>query len=179
MHSGPLVGRYTRALFEVAAEQNALESVRADLELLGEVLAKTPELAEFLRAPGTTIAQKQQLLVSAFADRLGEITRRFLHVLLEKHRIAILPEVVRNFDVLWREEHEEVLVTVTTAVEPDSRLKEAITGHLRTLTEKNPVITWLADPSLIGGMQVRWPDRIEDSTLRRKLIELRQSLAVG
>jgi F0F1-type ATP synthase delta subunit len=81
--------------------------------------------------------------------------------------------------VLWREQHEEVLVTVTTAVEPDSQLKEAITKHLGTLTEKSPVITWLADPSLIGGMQVRWPDRVEDSTLRRKLIDLRQSLAAG
>jgi hypothetical protein len=26
---------------------------------------------------------------------------------------------------------------------------------------------------------VRWPDRVEDSTLRRKLIDLRQSLAAG
>jgi F-type H+-transporting ATPase subunit delta len=179
MHSGPLVGRYTRALFEVAAEQNALESVRAELELLGEVLVKTPELEDFLRAPGATIAQKQQLLDNAFKARIGEITRRFLHVLLEKHRIAILPEVVRSFEVLWREQHEEVLVTVTTAVEPDNQLKEAITKHLGTLTEKSPVITWLADPSLIGGMQVRWPDRVEDSTLRRKLIDLRQSLAAG
>ena len=179
MHSGPLVMRYTRALFEVAAQQNALEKVRADLELLGEVLAKTPELAHFLRAPGTSATQKQQLLDRAFGDRLQEITRRFLHLLLEKHRIAILPDVVGSFEVLWREQHREVMVTVTTAIEPDAQLKEAIARHLGTLTEKTPVVTWQADPSLIGGMQVRWPDRLEDSTLRRKLIDLRQSLAAG
>lgn len=179
MHSAPLVRRYARAVFEVAAQQNALGSVRADLKLLGEVLAKTPELAKVLRAPGMGLAQKQQLLQTAFADRLGEITQRFLYLLLEKRRIDILPGVLRRFEVLWREERDEVMVTITTAVQPDTRLKEEMVRYLGTRTEKRPVITWLTETSLIGGIQVRWPDRLEDSSLRRKILEMRQSLATG
>ena len=179
MHSGPLVGRYARALFEVAIEQNELDRVRADLELLGKVIAQTHELTEILRSPEMNPAQKEQLLQKAFGDSLGEITYRFLHLLLEKRRITILPEVVRAFEILWREEHDEVLVSVITAAELGSSLKEEIARNLGARTEKRPVITWHIDASLIGGIQVRWPDRIEDSSLRRKLFDMRTSLATG
>lgn len=177
MHSGPLVGRYTRALFEVAAEQNVLENVRADLGLLREVMAQRPELLDVLVAPVMGMAQKRRLLEEAFGEYLNEITRRFLMLLLTKRRIAILSEVIRTFEVFWRERHREVLVTVTTAVEPDDRQQEEIITKLKARTEKRPIITWQVEPSLIGGMQVRWPDHIEDGSLRRKLFDMRAHLA--
>ena len=179
MHSGPLVKRYARSLLKVATEQDALERVRADMKLLGELQVQMPEFREILSAPTVRLAQKQKLLENVFGDRLSEITRQFLHVLLVKRRITILSEVIAAFEVLWHEQHREIMVTVTTAIEPDSHLKEKIIRYLQGCTEKQPVITWLVDASLLGGLQVRWPDRLEDGSLRRKLFEMRQTLAAG
>ncbi len=179
MHSGSLVKRYARSLLKVATEQDALERVRAELKLLGELQVQMPEFREILSAPTAGLTQKQKLLETVFGDRLSEVTKQFLGVLLAKRRIAILPEVIAAFEVLWREQHREILITVTTAIEPDSHLKEKITEYLQGSTEKQPVITWLVDASLLGGMQVRWPDRLEDGSLRRKLLEMRQTLAAG
>ncbi|MBU1707748.1 ATP synthase F1 subunit delta [bacterium] len=177
MHSGPLVGRYARALFEVAAEQSVLEQVRADAKLLGEVIAATPALIDVLSAPAMGIARKRELIKSAFSESISELSQRFLELLLVKRRIGILPDVIRMFDMLWQEQQHEVPVTVTTAAEADARMKETISHYLKARTEKNPVVTWEVDAALIGGMRVRWPDKIEDSSLRRKLLEMRQSLA--
>jgi F-type H+-transporting ATPase subunit delta len=177
MHSGPLVGRYARALFEVAAERGELEQVRADVELLGVVLAAVPAFIDVLSAPAMGKARKRELIKSAFSEGLSDLSQRFLNLLLTKRRIGILPEVIRAFDMLWQEQQHEVSVTVTTAAEADVRMKENISRYLKERTEKNPVVTWEVDAALIGGMRVRWPDKIEDSSLRRKLFEMRQALA--
>ncbi|MBM3324489.1 MAG: ATP synthase F1 subunit delta [Calditrichaeota bacterium] len=179
MPSGSLVRRYGRSLFEAARELNAVEAVRADLHLLANVRIQIPEFSDVLSSPAQGLAEKRTLVERAFGERLSEITLRFLRLLLEKRRTDILHEVIRAFDKLWREQQGEVMVTVTTAVEPDSNLKEKITRHLQTQTEKRPEITWQVDASLLGGVQVRWPDRVEDSSLRWKLVELRDSLAAG
>ena len=177
MHSGPLVGRYARALFEVAAEQGVLEQIREDVKLLADVLAAVPTLINVLSAPAMNMARKRELIKSAFSDGLSELSQRFLNLLLTKRRIGILPEVISAFDMLWQEQQHEVSVTVTTAAEADARMKETISHYLKARTEKNPVVTWEVDAALIGGMRVRWPDKIEDSSLRRKLFEMRQALA--
>ncbi len=177
MHSGPLIGRYARALFEVAAEQGILEQVRADVKLLADVLAAIPAFIDVLSAPAMGMAQKRELIKSAFSDGLSDLSQRFLELLLVKRRIGILPEVISAFDMLWQEQQHEVSVTVTTAAEADARMKETISRYLKARTEKNPVVTWEVDSALIGGMRVRWPDKIEDSSLRRKLFEMRQALA--
>jgi F-type H+-transporting ATPase subunit delta len=179
MHSGSLARRYALSLLEVATEQKALERVRAELKLLSQLDIQMPELGKVLSSPSIGLTQKQEFLKSVFGERLSDITQRFLQLLLAKRRITILPEIIVVFEVLWREQHREIMVTVTTAIEPDSQLKEKITKYLQRSTEKEPVITWLVDPSLLGGMQVRWPDRLEDSSLRRKLLEMRQALAEG
>ncbi|MFH1011678.1 MAG: ATP synthase F1 subunit delta [bacterium] len=179
MPSGSLVRRYGRSLFEAAQELNAVEPVRADLQLLADVQVQMPEFSDILSSPVRGLAEKRKLVEQVFGGRLSDITLRFLLLLLEKRRMGILSEVIRSFDRLWREQQGEVTVTVTTALEPDSELQEKITRYLQAQTEKRPVITWQVDASLLGGMQVRWPDRVEDSSLRWKLFELRNSLAAG
>ncbi len=179
MHSGSLVRRYARSLFEVAEESEAIERVRADLKLLGELKAQMPEFSDFLSSPAHGLMEKRKLIEQSFGNRLSEITVRFLLLLLTKRRISILSEVIGTFDELWRERQGEVMVAVTTAVMLDAGIKERIERYLETRMEKHPVITWQVDASLLGGMQVRWPDRIEDSSLRRRLSELRDSLAEG
>jgi F-type H+-transporting ATPase subunit delta len=179
MHAGSLARRYARSLFEVAESSDAVEQVRADLKLLGELQTQMPEFSEFLTSPAHGLHEKRKLIEQAFGNRLSEITCRFLLLLLTKRRSGILAEVIRAFDSLWRERQGEVIVAVTTAVVPDTGLKEKIARYLETRMEKHPVITWQVDASLLGGMQVRWPDRIEDSSLRRRLSDLRDSLAEG
>ena len=85
MHSGPLVGRYARALFEVGDELDALVQVRTDVKLIAEVLAAVPAFIDVLSAPAMNMARKRELIKSAFSDGLSELSQRFLELLLARN----------------------------------------------------------------------------------------------
>lgn len=173
-----LVSRYARSLFQAALEADALEAVHADLSAVTAVWREQREFALLVMNPRLSRA-KVRALLDALADRVGahHLTRRFLHLLIEKERLEILSGVGSHFDRLWRDQQGEIEVTVTTALPVSDDMKARLRDHLAKRSGKTPLVTWRQDEAILGGLVVEWPDRIFDGSLSRKLQNLAAYLA--
>jgi F-type H+-transporting ATPase subunit delta len=67
-------------------------------------------------------------------------------------------------------------VRVTLAHEPDERAEEDITAELSRILGRKVVSHIEIDPGIVGGIVVRYGDRILDASLRRRLLNLRERL---
>jgi F-type H+-transporting ATPase subunit delta len=171
--SAALVSRYARSLFQAALDADALEPVHADLSAVTAVWREQREFALLVMNPRLS-REKVRALLDALADRIGahHLTRRFLHLLIEKERLEILSDVSSHFDRLWRDHQGEIKVTVTTALAVSDETKARVRDHLAARSGKTPRIAWRQDEALLGGLVVEWPDRVFDGSLSRKLQNL-------
>ncbi|MBI5058481.1 ATP synthase F1 subunit delta [candidate division KSB1 bacterium] len=173
-----LVNRYARSLFKVAVDQKVVEQVRNDLAEIADVLHGNKELTAMLLNPGVNTA-RLKALVDALCKRLPaqELTRHFLHLLIDKDRIEVLHTLSPVFDDYYRKHQGEVVVTVTTAVTVSDALQSQIKSQLAAHSGMTPLVTWNTNPELLGGLVVEWPDRVFDGSLARKISNLKSALA--
>ena len=175
-----LVSRYARALFAAAKQANALEKIGEDLRALAETWREHPELAQLIGNPGLS-REKVRAILEALCARLQAhaLTDSFLRVLLDKDRLLMMEDVSAQFDKLWRDHLGQIEVAVTTAIPLAEPAKQAVTAHLARRSGKTPLVEWLCDPAMLGGVIIRWPDRVFDGSLARKLANLQMTLAAA
>ena len=89
--------RYGKALFELAEEEQVLDSVFHDVQTLREVIVDVPELRLILNNPNVPTVEKQQLLHSLLQE-MEEVTRHSFLVITENHRLLELPFIFDAFE---------------------------------------------------------------------------------
>ena len=166
--------RYAQAFYDVARDLGTVGELRQQLagavELVGD-----PRVATALANPRLPARARAQLL--EMLPGAGPQTRNLVRLLLERHRIAVLPTVLDNYDRLVDRDAGVIRAEVITAIPVDERLE----GEIRqTLAQRfgGAVQTFIRqDPSIIGGLVIRIGDRVIDSSVRTRLEQLRAALA--
>ena len=91
--------------------------------------------------------------------------------LIETGRVKEADQIVLSAQELL-EQNGQVIAEVTTATKIDGDLKAKLS---KLLDAKNLELKQTIDPSVIGGIRVRTPSRVLDSTIARRLQNLRES----
>ncbi len=168
--------RYAAALFHIARERNAAEAVRADLRELVSLWVRMPLLRKNLESPLMPTARKRELVDRVFAPNLNELTVRFLHLLIEKRREEILPDVQRTYERLADQYEGVVRAQATVAAELDDVQRAALTEALERRTGKRVDLAVRVDPSIIAGVVVQLEDTVIDGSVRGALERLREQM---
>jgi len=174
-HVSSAARRYGRALFEVALEQSSLDAVRADMKLLGTVLAD-PTTAEALADPRMDDQQKRGMLDRAFDEYLHEHTRFTLGVLQRRNRLALLVQIPAAFEELL-DAHEGRLRGELESARPlsdEDRLQ--VEAALSEKTGKKVSLETSVDENLLGGIRVTLAGTRYDGSAKGRLDGLRQRL---
>jgi F-type H+-transporting ATPase subunit delta len=168
--------RYTQALFHMARKDGTTERVETDLETVDALIRISPNLLRVLRAPTIPRPQKKDLVHRLFESQVSSLTLRFLYLLIDKRREAVLPEVNREFRALSYAVRNILPVTATVALRltPEERARLAETLGRRT--GKTIELSEEIDPDLIGGVVLRLGDTIIDGSVAGQLRRLRQQL---
>jgi F-type H+-transporting ATPase subunit delta len=179
MANAAVARRYAQALFDTARKDGTTERVETDLETVDALIRTNPNLLRVLRAPTIARPQKKELVRRLFESQVGNLMLRFLYLLIDKRREAVLPEVNRAFRALSYGARNILPVTATVAwrltMEERQRLAETVgrrTGKTVELSEE-------VDPDLIGGIILRLGDTIIDGSVAGHLRRLRQQLVGG
>jgi len=174
-----VVRRYARALYQSANRKGAVDQVEEDLKSIDQVLRQVPRLVRALRAPTLGAARKQELMRRAFATRVGDLTLRFLTLVVDRRREDILTDVYAEFHRLANEARNILPVRVTSATVLSDAERDALARAVAQRTGKRPVLEVSIDPSLIGGVILRMGDTMIDGSVRTRLEQLRQRLLAG
>ena len=167
---------YARSLFEVAQEQNKLDTVRDELGAFADAVDANRELQTFFFSPYFSTAEKSDGLDRAVSGA-DPIVVNFLKLLIENHRTPAVFRVRRELDRLWREENKRLPVQVTSAVELDQATVTQIGDRIAQQTGQQIDLSASVEPDIIGGIIVRVGNSILDASIRNRLEQLRKQVA--
>ncbi|MBI3891977.1 MAG: ATP synthase F1 subunit delta [Candidatus Wallbacteria bacterium] len=168
--------RYTRALFGAAVSTDTVDPVGDDLAVVADVLKQSPDLVLFLGHPQVSHDHKAQLVQKAFSGRLHELTLRFILLVLQKGRQEVLPRLRDEYARLVHLHRNQIVAQVRTAIALAANERKFINEALAKLTGKNVILEEGLEPSLLGGMIIRYGDKQIDGSVRHHLEQLRIEL---
>ena len=165
-----VAGRYASALFDLAKEADALDSIAQDLKGLKAMLVDSSELSDLATSPLYSREQQaaamEAVLTSAGAQ---ELTRNFVGVVIQNRRLFVILDVIGAFAALLANHRGEMNAEVVSPRPLSDAQLEALRGALANALHSDVVIETSVDETLLGGLVVRVGSRMIDSSLRTKL----------
>ncbi|MHB2149207.1 ATP synthase F1 subunit delta [Calditrichota bacterium LG25] len=168
--------RYTKAIFQLAQENNILEQIEQDFLLLSDLLRQSDELDQFLANPLIREDKKMEALEEMVGPKANPMTKNFLRLLATKRRLRVLPAILENFRQMMLEYRNIVEGEVVSAVELDESQLAAIKKRLEEMWGKNVKLYPRVQPDILGGFVVRVQDVVIDNSIRLQLNKLREKL---
>jgi len=169
--------RYATAVFELAAEERAVDSLGADLARLKTLLLESPELDRLVRSPMFSREDQAKGMEAVLKQAgMGGIARRLVLLLARKRRLFALSGVIRAFEALLARHRGEVAAEVTSARSLNDSEVADLKRVLKDKLGREPRLEMHVDPKLLGGLKLKLGSRMIDSSLRTKLDGLRAAM---
>jgi F-type H+-transporting ATPase subunit delta len=167
---------YAEALFSIAEREGREDAFAQSLSGIGAMVEENAAIGAFLQSPRVDLAAKKNTLRKAFDGRIDPLLLNFLLVVLEKRRQRLLPAIASEFRSLLDEKQGRLHVRVTLAHAPEPGEEQAITAELSRILGRAAIPHISVDPTIAGGIVVRYGDSILDGSVRRRLADMRNRL---
>jgi len=169
-----VAGRYAAALFDLANEAGALETVEGELKALKASINASADLKDFLKSPVYDRADQINAL-TALAEKagFGVLTTNFLKLVATNRRLFALEGMIRAFASLASAHRGEVSVEAVSAAAMSEDQVKALRLEIESMVGKAVNLETSVDPDLLGGLIVKIGSQMIDSSLRTKLNRLR------
>jgi F-type H+-transporting ATPase subunit delta len=167
---------YAAALFELAERKQLHDSVLASLSELDAALHAEPLLQAFLASPTIGSAAKKDALRKALQDRIHPLLLNFLMVLIDKRRQRLLLDIGMEYRQLLDERRGRLHVQVTLARAADESMRTELAEQLGRSLGREVIPEIHVNREILGGVIVRYGDRVLDGSLRRRLLSMRRRL---
>jgi F-type H+-transporting ATPase subunit delta len=169
---------YGDALFELAVEEQSLDSMLEEVRAVAEALRENEELTTLMNHPKIDKENKIQLIENIFKGRVSDELVGLIRMIVEKDHYKELPEVFAYFIDRVKEYRNIGTAYVTSAMELSEAQKAAVEKRLLETTKYVQFeMHYQVDAGLIGGMVIRIGDRVVDSSIKTKIYDLTRELS--
>ncbi|RLQ93518.1 F0F1 ATP synthase subunit delta [Falsibacillus albus] len=176
MSSEAVAKRYALALFQLATEQNQLESVEEELRVVKKIFLENPGFGQLLKSPRLPLQKKKEMLKESFQEA-SPFVMNTLMILTDRHRDEYIVQVVDSFIGLANELRGIADATIYSIRPLTEDEKAALsTSFAQKVGKKSLNIQNIIDTNLLGGIKVQIGNRIFDGSLRGKLDRLEREL---
>ncbi len=169
---------YGNALFELALEENKIDSLFEEAVALIDILKENQEIIKLLNHPKVSKEEKQKLVTETFDGRVSDELTGLISMVVNKGHISHIISILQYFIKQVKKEKNIGVATVASAVELNQAQKDAIEKRLIDTTSYDTMeIEYSVDKSLIGGLVIRIEDRVVDSSIKTKLENMSRTLS--
>ena len=172
-----VTSRYAKSLLDLSVEKGQVSEVLEDMKTIG-AMVQNRDLALLLKSPVVNAEKKRSIFKKVFDPHISEITKAFIHLVLNKGRESLIPEISTEFI----NQHKEMLgitsVKITTATPISEANKEAIKSKLlgTSMVENSLDVEAVVNPDIIGGFILEVGDNLYDSSIAYNLKKLKKEL---
>lgn len=168
---------YAKAAFEFAVEQDALADWSSMLTQVAQVVSHDDVRAKVLKHPRLSNAEKADMLIDICGDSISEQVGNFLRLVARQGRLAALPDILAQFEVLKAEQEKRMDVTIVSAYPLNDAQQKKLTSALAKRLNREISITTQVDSELLGGVILRAGDTVIDGSVRGRLNRLQEALS--
>ena len=128
--------KYSTALFNLVMEKALVDQAFEQFEQLDNVINSDKALVQFLLAPHILEQDKISVIREVFGSRLEPLFLEFLLVLIDKHRIGFLHDIIEEFRERVAEARGIIVARIVTALPMDDTMRTGLIAKLRAKTGK-------------------------------------------
>jgi F-type H+-transporting ATPase subunit delta len=172
--SSNVARRYAAGIFQLAQEEKAIDTWRAELAKLDELLQDDVLVAAF-RNPAVGVGRRMEL-AQLLKPELRPETENLLRLLVEHYRTREIHRIRQEFERLADEASGIVHASVATAIELDEDDRKHFEQALAKKLGRKVTVDFSTDPGIVGGAAIQIGDHLVDGTVRTQLARLRQEL---
>jgi len=171
------VKRYACAIFGLAKEEGVVDVINE--ELLGLTsIDNIKGWSSIMDRHDVTFAQKKRWIEEIFGKAgIHVFVKNLLFMLAEKRRVFLLPSIAEEYKRLLIEARGGINVFVTV---PDADTIREVERPLKEIvwlaTKRDPVVRYVVDPSIIGGLVLKLDGRVYDYSVAGHLESVRMVL---
>jgi F-type H+-transporting ATPase subunit delta len=169
--------RYARALADAVGAVDPQTVVR-DLQAFESALETSQDLRVALESPAVQRARKRAVVTRlAKALALSDLVRRFLMVLIDHRRTAVLAEIPEAFETVMDERLGVVRLDVVSARELTPAERNDLTAGFSRASGRQARARYTVREDLIGGVWAQVGSTVFDGSVRGQLEAIKRRLA--
>jgi F-type H+-transporting ATPase subunit delta len=166
---------YAEALFKLAKQGNSFADWSKMLEFTSAIAADQG-MQGLIADPNLQSADLEKTFLSVCEGQLNDDGKRMVRVLIDNNRLAILPAIRDQYELLKAKEQGEVEARVETAMPLNDTQVSELVKMLKTRFKKEVRAVVTVNASLIGGVKVTVGDVVIDASVRGRLDQMATTL---
>ena len=169
--------RYSLALFELASESNLLDQVEKNSTSILNLISNNKDFENFIKDP--TISRDDLLkTINKISEnfKLEELFKNFISFLITKRRFFYVEQILKNFIEICSERRGELKAEIKSAKELTQDEINKITEELSNNFKSKIKLNYNYDQSLIGGLVVQVGSTMIDTSIKKKLQQIKTKM---
>lgn len=167
---------YSKAIYELASEQDNLQYWSDILQLAAQVAADQ-DMQALITSPSIEDKQLSELFISIFsrvkgAPKFNEEVKNLIALLIENGRLLSLEYIYEGYEELKKAAEGKVEVKITSARKLTVKQEKAIASQMQKRLGKEISISAEIDQSLIAGAIIKAGDLVIDGSALGRLSKL-------
>lgn len=167
---------YAKAILELAKQNKDYSAWSNMLDFLNKILSD-PRIISLVNNHEISSAEKANIICKVKPEYLNQQGENLVKLLAENKRLLIIPELYKIYENMRQQAEQETNLSLITA----EKLTDAdMQNLLKNITNKfsgKTKVTSQIDPSLLGGGKIKIGDRVIDSSVKSRLLNLHKHLA--
>jgi F-type H+-transporting ATPase subunit delta len=159
---------YAEAVFKLASEGNALAAWSDALANINGVVADE-RVQACISDPKVSAQQLEELVLGVIGDKLPGDARNFVQVLVQNHRLDLMPLISSHYEALKRDKEGVLEARIVSALQMSDEQVKQLVAQLESKYKRKVTVQVDTDASLIGGVKIIVGDKVIDATVRGKL----------
>lgn len=167
---------YANSLFDVALQKGITEEIRDELLALSNIFKAQPGFIKLLSSPVISKEEKHKILHDTFFNKVSPFVLNLFKVLVDNERFSYILDIIAEYNKRYDTHAGIMAVTAITATPMSEALQQKLIARLSELSQKTIRLTTEVDPSVIGGIKLKYNNTEIDATIQSRLAEMKHNI---
>ncbi|MFN3589777.1 MAG: ATP synthase F1 subunit delta [Spirosomataceae bacterium] len=169
--------RYAKSLIDLATETGVVNEVNKDMDLFISVCQENDQLVAVLKNPIVRHSKKLAILKALFLGKVHDVTFSIFTILTKKNRESFILSIAQEFRKLYNLKNNIQVATVSSVEALSEEQKSLFIAKIAQALNKEVILNEKIDKSLIGGYVLTVNDTQIDTSVKKRLADMRLSFA--